>query len=142
MDLWRISSFSDLSGRGGLLADGRWHRRGQPVIYCADHPSTAMLEVLVHVDPEDIPDSYQLLRIACPADIDTVRIDDVDPADIILTRDRGSRWLEEGKTVLAEVPSVVMPAARNILLNPRHPAMAAIAVAEVFHYPFDRRLKR
>ncbi|WP_159946766.1 RES family NAD+ phosphorylase [Rhizobium sp. 18065] len=66
MDLWRISKFTDLSGRGGLVVSGRWHYRGIPVVYCCDHPSTALLETLVHMDKSKIPPSFQLLRITCP----------------------------------------------------------------------------
>lgn len=69
MNLWRISKFADLSGRGGLLADGRWHRKGIPVVYCCDHPSTALLEILVHMNRWRIPPSFQLLRIECPDDV-------------------------------------------------------------------------
>lgn len=69
MNLWRISKFADLSGRGGLLAEGRWHHKGIPVVYCCDHPSTALLEVLVHMNRWRIPPSFQLLRIECPDDV-------------------------------------------------------------------------
>lgn len=65
MNLWRISKYADLSGRGGLLAEGRWHQKGIPVVYCCDHPSTALLEVLVHMNRSRIPPSFQLLRIEC-----------------------------------------------------------------------------
>lgn len=69
MNLWRISKYADLSGRGGLLAEGRWHQKGIPVVYCCDHPSTALLEVLVHMNRSRIPPSFQLLRIECPDDV-------------------------------------------------------------------------
>jgi RES domain-containing protein len=52
MRIWRISNFADLSGRGGMLIDGRWNRRGTPIVYCTDHPSTALLEILVHATRE------------------------------------------------------------------------------------------
>lgn len=28
LTLWRISNYPDLSGKGGLEAEGRWHSRG------------------------------------------------------------------------------------------------------------------
>ncbi|MCL6706072.1 RES family NAD+ phosphorylase [Pseudomonas sp. R2.Fl] len=70
MLLWRISKFADLTGRGGLLVDGRWHRKGSPVVYCCDHPSTALLEVLVHMDRARIPSSYRLLQLEVPDEIE------------------------------------------------------------------------
>lgn len=142
MDIWRISAFADLSGRGGLLAPGRWHRQGLPVIYCADHPATAMLEILVHMDFEDMPSHYQLLKITCPDGAPIHRAETADFTDIGSTQAEGSRLLEEAKTLLIDVPSAVMPAARNILINPRHPLAADISIAATHHYPFDQRLKR
>jgi RES domain-containing protein len=61
MIFWRISNYADLSGQGGLYAPGRWHNQGIPVVYCGDHPGSALLEILVHVDLSDIPTSFQLL---------------------------------------------------------------------------------
>ncbi len=40
--------------------------KNTPVVYCADHPATALLEILVHVDAEDLPPAYQLLEIEVP----------------------------------------------------------------------------
>jgi RES domain-containing protein len=141
MDIWRISNFVDLSGRGGLLTDGRWHSRSLPIVYCADHPSTAMLEVLVHVDAEDVPGTYQLLRITCPDDVPQHRIDNLDITDLAMTRSVGTNFLTENRGLLLNVPSIVMPAARNILINPRHARASDLEIADIFHYPFDRRLK-
>ena len=142
MDIWRISAFADLSGRGGLLAPGRWHRQGLPVIYCADHPSTAMLEILVHMDFEDVPSHYQLLKITCPDGAPIHRVETADFTNPAATQSEGSRLLEDAKTLLIDVPSAVMPAARNILINPQHPLAGEIAIAATYQYPFDQRLKR
>src|ERR1043166_2080702 len=68
MRLWRVSNHADLSGQGGRRAAGRWHERGQPVVYLAEHAGIAVLETLVHlgVDPEDVPSHYQMLTIDVP----------------------------------------------------------------------------
>jgi len=68
--LWRISNYSDLSGPGGLKASGRWHEKGRHVVYTSDHPASALLEAMVHleIDFEDLPDTYQLLEIDVPDD--------------------------------------------------------------------------
>jgi RES domain-containing protein len=59
MDLWRILNYADLSGLGGLRAAGRWHSQGRRIVYLADHPSSALLEMLVHLDRSLIPSTYQ-----------------------------------------------------------------------------------
>ncbi|WP_245521159.1 RES family NAD+ phosphorylase [Rhizobium laguerreae] len=113
MILWRISNYADLSGRGGLLAPGRWHHQGTPVVYCCDHPSTALLEILVQVDLNQIPRDFQLLKIHCPDNIEAFDIG-IDPAAInqtSRTRDRGSKLLEDNDFCLLRVPSAIMPEA-------------------------------
>jgi RES domain-containing protein len=80
MLLWRISNYADLSGEGGRRSDGRWHEQGRSVVYLAEHPALALLEVLVHleIDPDDLPSSYQLLTVEVP---DGLKIEALRPDD-------------------------------------------------------------
>ena len=144
MNLWRISSFADLSGRGGLLAEGRWHRRGVPIVYCSDHPSTALLEILVHVDLEDIPANFQLLTIHCPdtLSVTTVEADDERLSDPAETRKMGTEWLAAGETCLLKVPSIILPEAANVLINPRHADAESIVIEKSVRRRFDERFFR
>jgi RES domain-containing protein len=142
MRIWRISNHADLSGRGGLLADGRWHRQGVPVVYCADHPSTAMLEVLVHVSRDAIPDTYQLIEIDIP---ESAAVIEIDPPpgwqeNLLATQDLGSAFLHNGNAALLRVPSIVMPKATNLIVNPVNKAASGFTIAESWRYPFDSRL--
>ncbi|MGH6628532.1 MAG: RES family NAD+ phosphorylase, partial [Burkholderiales bacterium] len=99
--LWRISNYADLEGRGGLRAGARWHTKGRAVVYCSEEPTGALLEALVHVEVdslEDLPKSYQLLRIAFP---DKVAVEEVALSSLppdwkrrtLLTRSIGDAWL-------------------------------------------------
>lgn len=149
MRLWRISDFVDLSGQGGLLAAARWHSRGRRIVYLADHPASALLEVLVHleVDAAELPDVLQLLAIDVPDDIAPESIESANlPADwkqhFSVTRALGDRWLREDGSALLRVPSAIVPAAFNFLLNPAHPDAASAKIAEIIHAPFDTRLSR
>lgn len=52
------------------------------MVYLADHPALAVLEVLVHLDrpPEDLPDDYIMLRVRLPDDPPPLTgTDDADP---------------------------------------------------------------
>src|SRR5260370_5204146 len=105
MRLWRISNFANLSGEGGLRASGRWHSRGRRVVYLSDHPASALLEVLVHleVDVEDLPVSYQLLAVDFPDDLrfETIAMDALPPdwrTKSLATPQLGNRWLDDGTT--------------------------------------------
>jgi RES domain-containing protein len=147
--LWRISDFADLSGQGGLLTDGRWHSRRRRIVYFADHPASALLEVLVHleVDADELPDIFQLLAIDAPDDIafealDPARLPENWLQDIAMTGSMGDDWLEAARSPLMQVPSAIVPASFNWLLNPAHPDATRVAIADVARAPFDPRLFR
>jgi RES domain-containing protein len=145
MRIWRISDYADLSGRGGVLAEGRWHERGTPVVYCADHPATAMLERLVHIDPEEAPDRYTLLAIDAETSDTPVRIhaDDLPGSwrdDPSVTRAIGTQFLTAARHLLLFVPSALVPHAWNVLLSPVHEDAANCRIAETFDHLFDPRL--
>src|SRR5262249_21822494 len=144
MELWRISNYADLSGVGGLRAAGRWHSQGRRIVYLADHPSSALLEMLVHLDRDLIPATYQLLRVSVPDDIIVEIADETLPADwrskTMSSRNVGDQWLDRSTNALLQVPSAISERGNNYLLNPAHPDAAKIMVAEVIQAPFDSRL--
>lgn len=145
MKIWRISNFADLSGRGGLLAAGRWNFRGTPMVYCADHPSTALLEMVVHIDPEDLPAHYQLLEIDVPAEAaiaSPAALSDGWRTDIEATRRIGSDFVAAGTHAIMAVPCVIVPHATNYLLAPALLDRTGITVASAARHAIDERLLR
>ena len=149
MPAWRASNHAALDGAGGLRASARWHSRGQPIVYCAPNPATALLEVLVHleIDPEDVPTKFRLLKIDIPDDIgtETVRADDLMPEwenAPSATRRIGDAWLAKRRTAILQVPSVLVPETMNILINPRHPDSGGVRIVTIYEPPLDRRLVR
>ena len=150
MILWRLTRrpHADLRGRGGELADGRWHTRGRPVVYGASTAALAALEVRVHLDlPFDLlPDDYVLMRIAGPDDM-AVRI--VEPDDLPEGWQRpktssadpsAMAGLPSAASALLLVPSAIIPFEQNVLINPLHPESARLAVAEITPFAWDPRL--
>lgn len=147
MRLWRISTYTDLSGLGGLRASGRWHTRGRRVVYLADHPASALLEMIVRLEPDVVPDTYTLLCVSLPDILETSEIElDELPADWrerpALTRQLGDQWLDASETALISVPSAIVPSAHHYLMNPAHAASAYARVLDVIRAPFDPRLMR
>ncbi|QDY99152.1 RES family NAD+ phosphorylase [Nitratireductor mangrovi] len=142
MRAWRISNYADLSGQGGRAVSGRWHVKGRPIIYCADHPSTSLLEILVHASRETVPDGYQLIDIDVPDDIHVIDVEL--PAgwerDLAVSQRVGSQFLEARKSAVLRVPSAIMPKAANLLINPLHPSARLISIVGTWRYPFDSRL--
>jgi len=147
MRLWRISNHASLSGDGGLHASGRWHSRGRRVVYLADHPASALVEVMAHleIDAEDLPTHYQLLGVEVPDSAAVTALGENElPADwreqLPLTRARGDDWLRACATALLRVPSAIVLEAANYLLNPAHPDAARITIASAIRAAFDPRL--
>ena len=147
MKLWRVSNYADLQGIGGVKTAARWHNKGIPVVYLAESPALAMLEILVHFDmePDEVPDQYQLLEVEYDGRRGISRLDEslLPPdwrANIPLTRAFGDRWLTVFSSAVLRVPSVIVPHSYNYLLNPRHPAAAAAQIVAVHQHPFDPRL--
>jgi RES domain-containing protein len=145
--LWRISNYSDLLGIGGIQTAGRWHHRGIPVVYLAESPALALLEVLVHFEmsPDEVPDRYQLLEIDYPqrksiARLRTATLDKAWREDTEYTRSIGDEWLSTGSAALLKVPSAIVPRSYNYLFNPRHPQSRKARIKSATAHPYDRRL--
>jgi RES domain-containing protein len=148
MHLWRISNYQDLQGIGGLTKQGRWHTKGKPIVYLAEHPALAMLEVMAHleVDPEDIPETFKLLTVNVPSiadhcmNLSNELLTKGWNNNTELTQSIGDEWLAKGLSTLLKVPSAIMPSSYNYLLNPLTTNSKDIDIVEVTLFPFDERL--
>jgi RES domain-containing protein len=145
MVLWRISRHVDLSGRGGLTIAGRWHHAGAPVVYLAETPSGALIEVCAHTSANDIPPSFTLLKVVGPDlpfdEIELASLDQGWASRVEIMRDLGSEWLKRGSSALLRVPSALVPESANYLLNPLHKDAGLFRIEKSYQYPFDVRLK-
>jgi len=145
---WRISNHADLSGKGGRVASARWHTAGRRIVYLAESPASAMLELLVHIeyDVDDLPEKFTLLKISAPDALNTPILDpSKNPRWRELreyTRVLGDKWLAGGESVLAKVPSAVVPHTWNYLLNPEHPDAKLVRIDLRSRESLDTRLLR
>ncbi|HKV92371.1 MAG TPA: RES family NAD+ phosphorylase [Candidatus Angelobacter sp.] len=148
MILWRISNSSDLSGNGGLKTSARWHTRGHRIVYLSSSPSSALLEILVHLEIEDdhLPRLYKLLEIQVPDGVTIEKLEDwaTLPKNWkrkqSMTQALGDQWLKRNSSALLGVPSALVPHTRNFLLNPQHKDAARITIVSISRHPLDRRL--
>ena len=147
MFIWRISNHASLAGDGGLRASGRWHTRGKRIVYCAENPAAALLEILVHFEIEirDLPARYRLLKVNVPDDLQVDRVSPTDLGsdwieDIQATRAIGDTWLIRAAAPLLVVPSAVVPDTSNVLLNPSHPDAKRIFIVQSTEHVVDARL--
>ncbi len=134
----------------GSRGRGRWHRQGTPVVYAADAPATALVETLAHAEAVSLlSDPYVVFRVTLDAERHLLRLpDDELPPDwqafpwSNATQAIGTLWFETAASVALEVPSAVVPAQRNVLLNPRHTLWPEVVVEGPEPFPIDPRLAR
>ena len=150
LTVWRITTqrfaASAFSGEGARLYGGRWNRPGQSLVYTAESRSLALLEMLVQDAP--LRARYVLIPARVP---DTVSIEVIEaralPEDwrSLAARDQlqavGGGWLREARSCVLAVPSAVVPAEWNYLLNPLHPDFPQIVVGEPSTLETDPRLE-
>jgi RES domain-containing protein len=142
--LWRVSSYQTLYGAGGLYVSGRWHTKGHPVVYCTLNPATALLETLVHMetDSEDRPERFHVLRIEGPDSlpVEKAEMNFLPPhwaEDMGITQSIGDRWLRELPSLLLQVPSVLVPETRKVLVKPQHAEANLLKITAMYEHAFD-----
>ena len=134
MKLWRLTRapFVALDGQGALLNGARYAPPGVAVVSLASEAGLAVLVALRYLphDLQGIADDYVLGWTK----VDAVpeRVPDPDEDTI---RGLVGEWLASQRSLLAAVRSRVLPEADVVLLNPAHPAAAA--VPPLTTRPFD-----
>lgn len=151
MIVYRISKekwAKDLSGLGAEKAGGRWNPRGIPVLYTSINSSLAILELLVHMDYDLLPNDMVLARINIP-DGSIKELTEVDlpknwrdnPAPDSL-KELGRGWVKANKQLALKVPSAVNPIEHNYILNVDHPLFSRVMVDKTALTQLDNRLKK
>jgi RES domain-containing protein len=150
MRLWRLTrrihARKEALHRGAEAAGGRWNERGVAVVYASPNPALVALEYLVHLNPPT-PGDLVLLSLDVPDNVPSTVIDlaSLGPdwnADSGRTQELGSEWARSTRTLLLEVPSVIVPEAMNSVLNPAHPDWKRVRITVERPFTFDVRLFR
>lgn len=146
MELFRITRSEyqdDLSGIGAFYNGGRWNTPRNAMLYTSSHRSLAMLEVLVHWHKTVTPPNYVIVSLEIPDNLATVS----EPKLITdwqeyqqWSKDIGDAWLKPGNSLLLKVPSVVVKAEQNYLVNPMHPDVVSLRITDIEPLNFDKRL--
>lgn len=153
-EIWRIApdttdyGADDLSGRGAEKTGGRWNRKGAAMLYCSSTIALACLETLVHLSGTDpLPLNRYLVKISIPPSIwqdrtilapgEHVGWDAEPPGRVSIGW--GSDWAHSARSLIAEVPSVIVPEEANILINPRHRDAKRLRSRKMRRWTYDPR---
>jgi len=149
MQVWRLarSIYPALDGEGARRYGGRWNAPGTPVVYTAASLSLSALELLVHLNPDQLPGDLMAYAIDIPDGLEVQRIDEEElpegwdrRAEDAELRRLGQAWVAGEDAPVLDVPSAVIPEERNVLVNPRHPDASEVTVSRERPFTFDPRL--
>jgi RES domain-containing protein len=150
MRAWRIAKSkraTDLSGKGAAIEGGRWNDRDVPAVYMGLTPAICCLETFVHASGEPT----MRMKITCfELPDDSSLYWEPDSKELpngwaSLPADRpgmefGSNWLKDNTHLGLIVPSAVLALERNVVINPKHPAINQVKVIDVFDFMYDARM--
>ncbi len=151
---WRIGidtpryEAHDTSGKGAESSGGRWNRVGTPMLYASTSRALACLETVVHLSGLSLPLNRYLVQLTVPmAAWKAATV--LDPQQIVgwdaepaakASLDWGSAWTSARSSLLALVPSVIVPEELNVLINPAHPDATGLRATKIRKWTYDARL--
>lgn len=151
MIVYRIAKekwINDLSGIGAKLTGGRWNPKGYPILYCASTSSLAILEKLVNIDFDLLPNDLFIAELEIPdSSIQKVSKNELPkdwnqyPSPDFLKK-IGKEWIEQNNFFVLEVPSAVNPHEVNFLINVKHNLANQIRVKTTYPIALDDRLNK
>jgi RES domain-containing protein len=144
MEVFRLctAAFAALDGEGARLYGGRWNSPGRALIYASQHLSLAVLEYLVHVELDNLPNNLIWLHIHIPDSVSTESYPENSTPPEATASKFGDAWVKDNRSLLLVVPSAVLPIEFNVLINPKHREMKQVKVIGKKAYSFDPRLLR
>lgn len=150
LTLWRIAKSryarDAFDGEGARLNGGRWNSVGVRVAYASESIALASLEVMVGLQKTRLLPSYSLVSVQ----VGEASIEELSSAALPTNwrshppaaecQAIGDRWIAEQRSLVLKVPSVIIEAESNYLLNPAHPNFGSVAISAPMTFAFDERL--
>jgi RES domain-containing protein len=135
-----------LQGHGSAIAPGRWNSSGVRIGYTASSVALAMLEMLVHVNKEDVPAGLRHLTYEVPDEAVFELPSQARPpgwselpcSDQV--RHVGDSFVRSGLHLAMRVPSAVARGEFNILVNPAHARFVEVELVGDEPLALDQRL--
>jgi RES domain-containing protein len=104
-----------------------------------------VLEILVHVKTFQTPLNYFLITLEIPQSVPLVCIDYKKMKknwkdDTYYLQAMGDEFLHSKKSLVLKVPSAIIEAENNFIINPAHPDIEKIKILNAENFTFDKRL--
>ena len=148
MIVFRLANprYVDLSGKGAQIHGGRWNSRGRAMVYTSSSRALALTECLVHLSPDTLPDLV-LISIEIPKNtvMEEIKMQDLPKGwdnypPLSQTQSLGDEFLKNRASLLLKVPSAVVFAEFNYLLNPSHESIEGVKIRSSEKFELDNRL--
>lgn len=134
-----------------LAASGRaarWNPNDVEMIYTAGSRSLACLENVVHRNQIGLNQLFKVMTIEIPDDLYILSIEQkklqpdwTEFHNMPVTQKLGEEWVKAGKSAVLKVPSAIISAEYNYLINPLHPDFKFIKLLKSEIFIFDKRIK-
>jgi len=137
----------DLTGEGARLFGGRWNQKLTACLYTSESRALAVLEYTVNVNIDDIPRALSITTLNIPDhSLRELNISEL-PGDWAAapspasTKAFRTALLQKADYLVLKIPSAVIPAEFNYLINPIHKDSASISIMDVQDFVYDIRIK-
>lgn len=148
MELFRLGNCkysTDLSGEGSRLYGGRWNSVGISTVYFATTRALALLEVLVHLPPNLLPDNFCMSVFEINGSFVEINAHDLPLSWNAFPFQKkiqllGDEFFKNGKNFLLKVPSAIVEGEFNFIMNPKHEKTREMILKKNDAFSFDSRL--
>jgi RES domain-containing protein len=148
MQVFRIGLAKYTSSLNASGRAARWNPNDIEMIYTAGSRSLACLENVVHRNQIGLNQSFKVMTIEIPDDFCILTIEQkklqtgwTEFHNMPVTQKLGEEWIKEAKSPVLRVPSAIINAEYNYLINPLHPDFKSIKLLKSEIFIFDKRIK-
>jgi RES domain-containing protein len=137
----------DLTGEGARLYGGRWNKRLTACLYTSESRALAVLEYTVNVNIDDIPRALSITTLDIPLrSLREVTVGELpgdwrDAPAPTSAKEFGTALLQQAEYLVLKIPSAVIPAEYNYIINPAHMDSGKVVVVDVQDFVYDIRIK-
>jgi RES domain-containing protein len=104
------------------------------------------LEVFIHLETSTLLPIYSLVQVAFEESlIEELEVEGLPPnwrasPPPVEVQSIGDQWIDEERSAVLKVPSVILPIEAVYLLNPQHPDFDKLTMSTPIPFSFDKRL--